>query len=82
MQFVAFLNCYFRVLIFSTFLIVWWELVRHVTGTTVEVCQLCRLGGVVISVLATGSKVRWFKLGRGEGFLRAIKIRSTPSDGK
>jgi hypothetical protein len=29
-----------------------------------------------------GSKVRGFKLCRGEGFLRAIKIRSTPSFGE
>jgi hypothetical protein len=35
-----------------------------------------RLGGVT-SVLAIGSKVRGFKLGRGGGLLRAIKIRST-----
>jgi hypothetical protein len=36
-----------------------------------------RLAGVVLSVLATGPKGRWFKPGRGDGFLRAIKIRST-----
>jgi hypothetical protein len=40
-----------------------------------------RLGGVVVSVLATGPKVRGFKRGRGERFLRAIKIQSTPSLG-
>jgi hypothetical protein len=40
-----------------------------------------RLGGVVVSVLATGPKVRGFKAGRGDGFLRAIKIRSTSSFG-
>jgi hypothetical protein len=39
------------------------------------------LGGVVVSVLATGPKGRRFKPGRGDGFLRAIKIRSTPSFG-
>jgi hypothetical protein len=38
-----------------------------------------RLGGVVVSVLATGPKGCLFKPGRGDGFLRAIKIRSTPS---
>jgi hypothetical protein len=38
-----------------------------------------RLGGVVVSVLATGSKVCWFEPGQRDGFLRAIKIRSTPS---
>jgi hypothetical protein len=36
----------------------------------------------VVSVLATGPKGRRFKLGRGEGFLRAIEIRSTPSFGR
>jgi hypothetical protein len=35
----------------------------------------------VVSVLATGPKDRGFKPGRGDGFLRAIKIRSTPSFG-
>jgi hypothetical protein len=39
--------------------------------------QDCRLGGV----LAIGSKVCGFKTGRGDGFLKAIKIRSTPSFG-
>jgi hypothetical protein len=37
-----------------------------------------RLGGVVISVLATGCKRCWFEPGQGDGFLREIKIRSTP----
>jgi hypothetical protein len=32
-----------------------------------------RLGGVVVSVFVTGPKGRGFKLGRGDGFLRAIK---------
>jgi hypothetical protein len=32
-------------------------------------------------VLATGAKGRGFKPGRGDGFLRAIKTRSTPSFG-
>jgi hypothetical protein len=40
-----------------------------------------RLGGVVVSVLATGHKGRGFKLDRGDGFLRAVKIRGTPSFG-
>jgi hypothetical protein len=34
-----------------------------------------RLGGVVVSVLATGPNGP----GEGDGFLRAVKIRSTPS---
>jgi hypothetical protein len=40
-----------------------------------------RLGGVVVSVLATGPKVCGFEPGQGDGFLRAIKTRSTPSFG-
>jgi hypothetical protein len=32
----------------------------------------------MVSVLAIGLKVREFKPGRGDGFLKAIKIRSTP----
>jgi hypothetical protein len=35
------------------------------------------LGDVVVNVLATGPKGP----GQGDGFLRAIKIRSTPSFG-
>jgi hypothetical protein len=38
-----------------------------------------RLGGVVASVLATGPKGYGFEPGQGDGFLRVIKIRSTPS---
>jgi hypothetical protein len=33
----------------------------------------------VVSVLATGPKGLGFRPGRGDGFLRAIKIRSTSS---
>jgi hypothetical protein len=40
-----------------------------------------RLGGVVVSVLATGPKDRGFEPGQNDGFLRAIKICSTPSFG-
>jgi hypothetical protein len=36
-----------------------------------------RLGGVVVNVLVTGPKGYGFKPGRGDGFLRATKIRST-----
>jgi hypothetical protein len=39
------------------------------------------LGGVIVSVLAIGPKVRGFKRGRGDGFLRTIEIRSTLSFG-
>jgi hypothetical protein len=35
----------------------------------------------VVSVLATGPKGRGFEPGKGDGFLRAIKIRSTTSFG-
>jgi hypothetical protein len=42
---------------------------------------LSRFGGVVVSVLATGIKGRGFRTGRGNVFLWAIKIRSTPSFG-
>jgi hypothetical protein len=40
---------------------------------------ISRLGGVVVSVLANVPKRRGFEPGQGDGFLRAIKIRSTPS---
>jgi hypothetical protein len=40
---------------------------------------MCRLGDVVVSVIATRPKDRGFKPGRGDGFLRAIKILITPS---
>jgi hypothetical protein len=39
---------------------------------------VCHLGGVVVSVLATEPKVAGSKPGQGAGFLRAIKIRSSP----
>jgi hypothetical protein len=35
----------------------------------------------VVNVIATGPKGGGFKPGRGDGFLMAIKIRSTPSFG-
>jgi hypothetical protein len=48
-------------------------------------CHFMRPGsglvGVLVSVIATGSKGRGFKRDRGDRFLRAIKIRSTPSFG-
>jgi hypothetical protein len=37
------------------------------------------LGGVVVTVFATGPKVRGIKPIRDDGFLRAIKIRSMTS---
>jgi hypothetical protein len=41
------------------------------------------LGGVVVSVLATGPKVRGFNPGRGRWILRVIKsVARLPSEGK
>jgi hypothetical protein len=37
-----------------------------------------RLGGVVVSVLATGPKGCGFEPGHGDGFFKGDKIRSTP----
>jgi hypothetical protein len=39
--------------------------------------RFSRLGDVMVSVLATGPKVRGLKPGRGDEFSRAIKIRTT-----
>jgi hypothetical protein len=44
--------------------------------------SLSLLSGVMVSVLAIGPKVRGPIRGRGDGFLRAINIRSTPSFGR
>jgi hypothetical protein len=44
-----------------------------------EYINKSRLCDVVVSMLATGPKGHGFKPGWGDGFLRAIKIRSTPS---
>jgi hypothetical protein len=38
---------------------------------------ISRLSSVAVSVLTTGPKGRGFETGQGDGFLRAIKIRST-----
>jgi hypothetical protein len=38
-----------------------------------------RLGGVVVSVLATGPKSWGFEPGQGDGYFKGDKIRSTPS---
>jgi hypothetical protein len=53
-------------------------------GENLSQCQffhnkshMVRLGGAVVSVLATGPKGS--KPGQGDGFLRAIKICNTPS---
>jgi hypothetical protein len=56
---------------------------RRVTALTKQIFSALRnssrVGGVVVSVLATGPKAYEFEPGQGDGFLRAIKIRSTPS---
>jgi hypothetical protein len=44
--------------------------------------MLVVLGGLLVIVLAIGPKVCAFKPGRGDGFLRAIEIRSTTSFGE
>jgi hypothetical protein len=41
--------------------------------TILVVSELRRIGGLVVSVLATGPKVRGFKPGRGRWILRVIK---------
>jgi hypothetical protein len=56
-------------------------LLSHPSQFTVSNHIYVALGGLVVIVVATGPKVRGFKPGRGDGFLRAIKIRSTPSFG-
>jgi hypothetical protein len=44
---------------------------------------LCPLSGVVVTVLATGPKVREFEPSQGDGFLRVIKSTAHLSlDGK
>jgi hypothetical protein len=42
------------------------------------VCTDCRLHGVVVSVLVPEPKGCGFEPGQGDGFLRVIKICSTP----
>jgi hypothetical protein len=58
----------------------WCSFSRH-TVMKYRNLRISRFGGVVFSVLATGPKGRRFKPGRGDGFLKAIKIRSTPCFG-
>jgi hypothetical protein len=43
--------------------------------------NLSHLGGVLVSVLATGHKGHGFESGQGDGVLRSIKVCSTPSFG-
>jgi hypothetical protein len=41
-----------------------------------KINMYCHLGGVVVSVIATGPKGHGFKTGQGDGFLRAIIHRT------
>jgi hypothetical protein len=45
----------------------------------VYISAVSHLAGVAVSVLATGPKCCGFEPGQGDGFLRVIKICSTPS---
>jgi hypothetical protein len=47
------------------------------TYFVITICS--HLGGVVVNVLATRPKGHVFKPCQGNGILRAIKVRSTPS---
>jgi hypothetical protein len=52
-------------------------------ATVIIIHTFIALGGVVVSVLATGPKVRGFKPGRRRWILRVIKsIARLPSEGK
>jgi hypothetical protein len=53
----------------------------HVIITLLWYSKCRRLGRVDVSVLATGPKGRGFEPNEGDGFLRARKIRSTPTFG-
>jgi hypothetical protein len=58
------------------------ELSKSVMNKANEVAVVA-LGGLVVSVLATGPKVRGFKPGRGRWILRVIKSAARlPSEGK
>jgi hypothetical protein len=39
------------------------------------------MGGVMVNMLVFGPKVRRFKSGCGDGFLKTMKVYSTPSFG-
>jgi hypothetical protein len=51
------------------------------TESAVIIIMVSHLDGVMVSMLATGPQGRGFKPSRGDGFLKAIKIRSTSSFG-
>jgi hypothetical protein len=59
-----------------------WTKHIHIAPTPLNMSGVA-LGGVVVSVLATGPKVRGFKPGRGRWILRVIKsVARLPSEGK
>jgi hypothetical protein len=69
-----------------------WHNLRYYPGicleglrkTTRNLVQISHVGGVVVTVLATGPKGCGFKPGQGDGFLRAMKNpqHTFLSDGK
>jgi hypothetical protein len=84
--------CSFLHYVFNTVLSLFWDCgVRsHWLCRTYEIMVLCRskqkavtLGGLVVSVLSTGPKVRGFKPGWGRWILRVIKsVVRLPLEGK
>jgi hypothetical protein len=59
------------------------HIIMHQSITPVHVHVHIALGGLVVSVVATGPKVRVFKPGRGRWILRVIKsVARLPSEGK
>jgi hypothetical protein len=55
--------------------------VCYIVTKSFTMLNYCHLGGAVVSVLPIGPKDCGFKPDQGDGFLRAIKICSTPSFG-
>jgi hypothetical protein len=55
---------------------------RYASLIVSKMVSFSHLGGMIVRVLAIGPKLRGFKCCRGDGFLRALKIRSTPSFGR
>jgi hypothetical protein len=53
--------------------------IKYCFNLIISCNRSCRLGGVVVSVLATGPKVCGFKTRPRQWIIRAIKIRSTSS---
>jgi hypothetical protein len=64
--------------IYLCVLSLWHGCISCIIRKVISTWLIRRLGAVMVSVLATGPKVRVFKPSRGGGLLRAIKVRSTP----